>query len=290
MAIDLGELQRLTFTLTSPGGGLVNADTVSLNITLPDGSITTITPVDPTSTGLYQYDYLTVQSGRHLVRWVATGTNPGAHTDAFDVFDSQPSYLLSLADVKAQLNLTTTAEDEELQTFIESATAVIEDYIDKVLIQRTITEEHYLTDYSWGFGQNYGQPAAWGIPARKLALRKRPALTLVSVDRFDGTLSWDVTNNLHLNPSGIVDVLFGNPLSGHVRVVYTAGMSVIPARYTLAAAIIVQHLWQTQRGLKGSPKTSSLAEPHGYGASYLGFAIPQRALELLGSGGKLGFA
>lgn len=293
MAIDLGEIRRLTYTLTSPSGGLVNADSVTLTITLPDGTTTVVNNIAPQSTGQYQYDYLTAQAGRHLARWVATGTNFGAYTEAFDVLDVAPTYLVSLADAKAQLDITSTAHDDEIQGYIAAATFVIETHLDLVTVQRTITEEHYLTDYMSGFGQTIGNPMViWGLQGAKLALRKRPALSLVSVTRLDDGLTWDVTSGkgLNLNPDGIIDVLFGIPFAGHLEIVYQAGMSIIPQNYILAAEIIIQHLWQTQRGQKGSPKVGALMEPHGYGSSYVGYAIPSRALELLGTGGKLGFA
>jgi hypothetical protein len=286
MAIDVGSVYRLAFTLKSPDGALVNAGSMALTINLPDGTSTLISPVAPGSTGVYQYDYTTVQSGRHIAHWVGTGANPGAYAEAFEVLSATPPALISLADAKQQLNISTNAFDDELRVFVDAATAAVERHRNESIIRRTFVEEHYLTDYAWGYGQNIGQPAAWGVPARKLSLDKRPALSLTSVARVDGTLSWDVSN-LHLNSNGIVSVMFGNPISGHVAVTYIAGYQSIPAEFTLATRIIVQHLWQTQRGNKGWPKPGGMDDS--LGPAGMGFAIPNRALELLGTGSP-GFA
>lgn len=284
--IDLGSLYRLSFTLKSPDGALVNSGTMGLTITLPDLTTTVISPVAPTSTGVYQYDYLTVQAGRHLAHWAGTGANPGAYSEAFEVTSASPDYIISLADVKQQLNITATTFDDELRSYIVGATAAIERHLNECVIRRTIVEEKYLTDYAYGLGQSYGQPAAWGTPARKVALDKRPAIALVSVSRVDGTFSYDITG-LHLNSSGIIDVMFGTPLWGHLTFTYTAGYVTIPGDFTLAARIIVQHLWQTQRGNTGWPKPGGMDDS--LATAGLGFAIPNRALELLGTG-RPGFA
>lgn len=283
---DLGSLYRLAFTLKSPDGALVSSDTMTLTIIKPDGTTTVITPVTPVSAGTYRYDYLTAQSGRHVASWVGTGANPGAYSEAFDVGTVTPNALISLADAKQQLNITSTTSDDELRIFIEAATAAVERHRNEAIIRRSVVEEHYLDDYTWGFGQNYGQPAAWGVPARKLALDCRPAISLTSIARVDGTMTWDVAN-LHLSPGGIVDVLFGLPLSGHVTVTYIAGYQTIPAEFQLATRIIVEHLWQTQRGNKGWPKPGGMDDS--LSTIGLGFAIPNRALELLGTGSP-GFA
>src|SRR4051812_2397971 len=119
MAVDLGDLYRCSWTNISPSGGNVNAGSVTLTITLPDQTSVVVTPVSPTTTGVYQYDYQTVQAGRHLARWVGTGANPGAQPEEFDVRPANPGYIISLGDVRQQLNLTTTVNDEELRYSIE---------------------------------------------------------------------------------------------------------------------------------------------------------------------------
>jgi hypothetical protein len=73
----------------------------------------------------------------------------------------------------------------------------------------------------------------------------------------------------------------GLALTGRVMVTYVAGLTEVPANYGLASRIIVQHLWQTQRGSAGSPGVGGLETP-GAGSYSYGYAIPNRAIELLG--------
>jgi hypothetical protein len=58
---------------------------------------------------------------------------------------------------------------------------------------------------------------------------------------------------------------------------YQAGEVVIPDDYRLAALIIIEHLWETQRGTMG---VQLGGDSEGYSPGR-GFAIPRRALELL---------
>jgi hypothetical protein len=58
-------------------------------------------------------------------------------------------------------------------------------------------------------------------------------------------------------------------------------MAVIPANCTRAAAIIIQHLWETQRGVMGSRRFGGGQELD-RALTGMGYAIPNRAKELLG--------
>lgn len=268
MAIDLGDLYRLTFQHKNPSGALVNADTMTLTITLPDG--TTASPAvtnPPSATGQYLYDYQTVQAGRHHARWVGTGSNPGAHVEVFDVRPAAVPYLVSLQDIKDQTNITNTVSDEELRSYLESATGVIERHLGQAVVKRSFTEEHQI-----GRGT--------------LVLNWTPVVAVTALSLVDGTYTWDV-NDLHVTPAGVVTTPLGVNPYGHVTVTYTAGLAISPEEYGLAARIIVQHLWETQRGGAGGPRAGGLGESlmsNAGGYSGKGYAIPNRALELLGGG------
>src|SRR3546814_17325246 len=86
---------------------------MALTITRPDNTTVSVSPVTPVSTGTYTYDYATVQPGRHVVRWVATGANAGAYTDVFDVREAAPPLLFSLADARKHVNATVTTHRSE---------------------------------------------------------------------------------------------------------------------------------------------------------------------------------
>ena len=107
-----------------------------------------------------------------------------------------------------------------------------------------------------------------------------PAVSLTSIAAVDGSTSWSVDPTvMHLNAgSGRVTVLSGSPLSGLVAVTYLAGPEEAEANEQLAALIILQHLWETQRGRSG-------LVPGGGGELMIpaGYAVPNRAAELLGT-------
>lgn len=263
MAVDLGDLYRLAFTLTDPDGVTVDADSMALTITLPDNTTTVIDPVTSVATGQYQHDYLTVQAGRHVAHWVGTGAHPGSNVDVFDVIEPDAPYLVSLAAAKKQLNITGTDLDDELRTYVEATTTVVDDLTGRLSVRRTITERNE-------------------IDGGVLVLKRSPVISLTSLATVDGSYTWDVSQ-LHPSEAGVVHVhsQFGWHRR-HVTATYVAGLQVIPANMQLAAAIIIEHLWQTKRGSRGASLPGGLEDtmmPRG-----LGFAVPNRAIELLGLG------
>ena len=265
MPFDLADTVRLAADSKDPGGTLTNATGVTLTITLPDGTIVSPAVTNPpTQTGKYTLDYLTAQAGRHLVRWVFTSP-ASAYTDSFDVREAAPPLVLSLADAKAHLNITSTTQDEELRGWVESVTGVVEQFVGPVA-WRTVTEDH---DYLPVSG------------AAVLALRMTPVIALSSVAAvLTGGTSYAVADLDLDGATGIVRRLDGGRLYGPLRVTYTAGRAIIPATITAAARIILQHLWRTQHP-SGRPSLGgedyAVTEP----VPGLGYAIPNRALQLL---------
>jgi hypothetical protein len=281
MAYDLADVVPLTVETRDNTGALSDAGAVSLTIGLPGGTASS-PAVTHASTGTYQVDYMPTMPGLHTVSWVATGANASGYPDVFYVWPAVPMALVSLADVKTQLRITTTDSDEELRGYISAATEIVERHRGETLVRRSITEEHYLPDYFRGYGQATNSAMPYGLPYRhRLSLNTSPVISLTSVARVDGTMTWDITL-LHADRNGIVSVLFGPALSGHVTVTYLAGYQVIPDACLNAAKIIVQHLWDTKRGSRGIPRPGGMDDS--LAMSHLGFAIPNRALELLGPG------
>lgn len=89
---------------------------------------------------------------------------------------------------------------------------------------------------------------------------------------------------LHVDgPSGVIRRLDGGSFSGGPwTAVYTAGRGDIPPTINLAARILLQHLWRTQRGAArgGGPADDfSVTEP----IPGFGYAVPNRVLQLLES-------
>lgn len=262
MAFDLGAVVPLGTTVRDSAEALANAGAMALTITLPDATIVAVSPVAPTSTGLYAYDYPSTQAGRHTVRWVATGVHAGAYTDSFDVREAAPPAILSLADAKKHLNKTSTTDDDEIRSWVESITSGIEGLCGPVVV-RTVTERHE------------------GRRVPMIALRHTPVLTLTSVvPVLDGGTAYVVADLDVDTSTGVVQRLDGGTLTGPLRVTYTAGRRIIPAAISSAAKIILQHLWRTQQG-PGRPQRGmgdfDVTEP----VAGFGYAIPNRALQLL---------
>lgn len=270
MAYDLADVVPLTITIRDSAGDAADGGTVTLTVELPDGTTVTPTVVHP-GVGQYQVDYPPTMPGRHVAQWVCTGANASGYTDVFDVRPAAPPYLVSLADTKQQLNMTGTADDEELRRLIEAATGVVERHLDMAVVRRTVVERRSL-----------GNPTVSSSPGvlQRIALTTKPILSITSVVSADGATTWNPAN-MRVTDAGVVEVLAGAVVWGPVDFTNVVGMQVIPANYTKAAEIIIQHLWDTQRGSKGGAHPAGLETP-GAGFTSFGYAIPNRALELLG--------
>lgn len=263
MAIDLGDVVALTVETRDSAGALADAGSVVLSIQLPDGTAVTPAITHTPNSGIYQVDYVTTMAGPHRVRWTASGVNTSAYADVFNVSGTFPRYLPSLAATKEQLKITGTADDEKIRGFMESATEVVERHTGMALVRRTETEDHKL---SW---------------SPTLILKRSPAVSLTSVVRVDGTITWNV-NDLYLSKtSGIVTIKSPAMLfNGHIEVIYVVGMTTIPQNFVDASSMIVEHLWQTRRGVRGSARVGGTEDT--VTIPGMGFAIPRPALELLG--------
>lgn len=268
MPFDLGAVVPLGTTVKDSTGTLANAGSMAVTLTLPDGTTTSVSPVAPSSTGVYAYDYPTVQAGRHVVRWVASGVNAGAYTDAFDVREATPPLILSLSDAKAHLNISSTTHDDELRSWVETVTAVVEHFVG-ACVRRTVVEDH---DYLPAYG------------ASAIVLRKTPVISLTSVVAIlDGGTSYSVADLDLDGATGVVRRKDGGRLYGPLRFTDVVGRTVIPANFTAAGRIILQHLWRTQYGASrgvpsiGGGEDFAVTEP----IPGLGYAVPNRALQLL---------
>lgn len=262
--IDLGD----DFTLSYDhyvNGSLADATSATWTVTLPDGT-TSSQSATASSTGLYRDTYTPTQAGRHLWRWVGTGSNPGAQTGTFTVRPATPSDLISLAEAKEQLNVTGTTYDDEIRVFIEAATKAAEDHRDEVIARRSVT---VYRDVS---------------VADRFVLPRVPVISLTSVATIDALTSWDVSN-LHVDPArGVVTVKSGPLLDGPLAITYVAGYSVVPPAFSLAVRIIVQHLWETQRGKTGATRfAGSIDDANLLRFRSIDVFVPPRAQELLGN-------
>jgi Phage gp6-like head-tail connector protein len=271
MTYDLGDVIPLGITITDSTGANANASAVTCTITLPDGTTSTGSVTNP-STGLYNCDFSPTQTGRHAVRWLATGTNASAYTDEFTVRDYADLGIVGLDEVKAHLNIPTTDTtlDEELRRFIDAATDLAETYVGQVLGRRTFTSELY--DGGTAF----------------IRIRNPKAISITSVTENGLAVSssayvLDYTGQrLYRIGSGTLYATnsYGYWVQGmnNISITYVAGYVNPPMAARQGVLEIIRHLWQTQRGSM-SVMGRSLGGDELYTTPT--YSLPRRAMELL---------
>ncbi len=254
----IGQPVRVSVQVRDAGGGLVDPTTVTLTVRTPAGSNLTYDEPDTDGTGLYRQDVptsATATAGRYQYRWLTTGDGAGVDAGSFDIYDPLAGSTLSLEDAKQHVNVpaATTTQDDEVAFWCAVVDAAIERHIGGPILTRAVTERV--------------EPTGGGTT---LLLRQLPVVNVTSVG---GT----AVSGLDVDAeSGIVHGSFG---SSAVSVVYAAGRgTAVPPAIAGAARIILGHLWQTQRGGVSRPSVSGGETTVMPG---LGYAVPNRALELL---------
>lgn len=173
---------------------------------------------------------------------------------------------MSIVDIvrakrRLQIDLSDTTDDDELISKINAITPVIEEYKDEIIDKRAFTEQV-------------------DVNGSKFRLNSTPVISLTSVTSLDGNTHWDISN-LNASPNGLVRVIGGPPITGAVEVVYLAGYENVPYRYVEGALVILQHVWETQRGVAGDDQgVLGPEEEHPRATST--FSFPHKALEWLG--------
>lgn len=169
---------------------------------------------------------------------------------------------VTLDEVKAQLNLTSTAEDIELQLYTEAATDLIEELVGPMVVAE------------------FTESAECGGHGAVL-LRHWPITEVASVEQGGAPVDVDLDRS---------DLTIGSVQVGRrgwVTVTYSAGRAPVPAALKLATLLTVDHLWETQRGRQGGFTAIHGVDddsPVGGDASFLvmqGNALPPRAKGLL---------
>lgn len=242
---DLGDTVYLTFVVKDATGALANAGAVTCTVTAPDGSQSTPAASNP-STGNYLAPFVTAQLGHHSYRFVATGANAQARADVFEVVDGSGA-IVSLADIRAHLKLTSTSNDDELIRMRDAAESFAESYTNAVLRKRTIL----------------GEAASGGTSA--VTLRERPVQSIVAARENGITLA---SNFYTLNPpAGTLVRTSGYPyypatwLAGYlnISVDYVAGWgNAAPADLRDAILEIVRIKYnESQRGTRATRRSST---------------------------------
>jgi uncharacterized phiE125 gp8 family phage protein len=163
------------------------------------------------------------------------------------------------------------ADDDELELHLEAATEAIEKRVGPLVI-REVTER---------IDGTAGRVTLGNLPVRAiLGLSLLTGTVETPVDGFDAT-------TIELDgDAGIVTLRSVG--RGRVGVVtYTAGRAVIddiPRRFKLAVLITAAHLYELQRGRGQTPQRFGVQDDDSLPEYMRGFALPRRALELIGHG------
>lgn len=263
--IDTGQVYRITYTIKNQG---VAPSSVSLTITLPDGTTATPSPGTGSASGsdwLITYDYATTQAGLHKAAWATTSPQT-AGTDSFNVraFAS----ILSLSEAKTHLSAgpatTWTGDDDELRNFLAAVTEVIESKVGPC-VRRTVT-----------------QRVADGGPV--LVLPQFPVISVTSVTSvWTGGPSWTGSSLVLDSEAGTVTTQLGAVpfYYGPWDVVTVVGRAIVPEKYIHASKELLRHLWETQRGQLEAGPLSAVAGETFTSTAGLTFTVPYRVLEML---------
>lgn len=152
--------------------------------------------------------------------------------------------------------------DDELQAYVDAITTVVEAHVGEVIERRTITERVRL---------RRGQV--------QFALRSVPVVSLTSLTSLLGTV-WS-TAGMDIDPdTGTVEVFRGVIPQGTAIAVYEAGYEVVPENYKRGALVVLEHVWETMRGVGGA-FSGVIGEEERLNRLWM-YDIPRKALEWLG--------
>jgi hypothetical protein len=191
--------------------------------------------------------------------------------------------IIDLDTAKSQLRITSANSDTKLQMYVDAVAEVVQFYCGD-LVGAQYTEVH-----------DGGDPAIY--------LRHTPVKSIINVTEYIGNIVYTLTNQ---PPGASVDAWgysLDDPESGrlvrrtasgmafrfvpgygNVNVTYTTGVATIPAAVRLAAGMIIDQLWQSQRGPQPLPLQAGEGDVVVPGVNY---AIPMEAVELLKSAARM---
>lgn len=276
---DVGLTATPVDTAGLPLGGSLS---VAVSVTDPTGVVTSPAVAGPLSGAYSAVVPGVAASGIWLYRWTATGT--GARWSSEGQFTVRPlgvEQLVDLASVKAHLNIPANdpRPDDELQGFVLAAGELARDVCGPFL------PEQHTEWFDGGLSTIFPD---W-VPLTKVlsateyyglsafALTEQPLGA--QMDAFSFTVDY-TTGQITRRTFGGEAAMFA---IGHknVKVVYTAGRGgAVPYTVRLGVLELVRHLWQqTQQG-GGRPKFGGAALDGDAMGVPMGFALPDRVVEL----------
>lgn len=237
------------------------------------GALTDLTYSSPVQVGTGQYQQPVPAADVPILghyQWIAQATDPAGVLGgkAFDVIDPWAPALLTLGDAREQLQKTRgrpTASDDELQLYVDVAGEQIDlmcgPVVPRVVGPAVVTAAASRSGVTARLPQRPGlDPSAYATVTAVTGPGGVPVTAVVVGGRLTGGA--------------------GTPLTAGAAytVTYEVGRQPIPSSLQLAARILVQHLWRTQR-----EQTSPAPDADGFDVvqTPYGFAIPNRVAELV---------
>ena len=183
--------------------------------------------------------------------------------------------IVTLAEARAQLQIldTDVTQDTVLQAYCDAITPMIEEKANEIIDQRTITEDY---DLSWAGAAANLSGFGW---VTTLWLRSRPTISLTSVTNVNNGFTWTV-GNLRLRSDGRLRVMSGTGFYGYISVVYVVGYAVVSFNYKQAVLLILQHNWESRRGV-GNVQSGVMGLGEQIGPQ--SFFMPPKALDWIGA-------
>lgn len=277
----LGQDVPIAVGVVNNSGVPTNATTVVATVTNPDGTVQTPAVVN-SSTGTYQAVVpAAAQTGTYLVRWVASGSFTFVSESQFQVQPSAVEQVVDIASVKAHLNLNLNdvSQDAELLGFILAATPIIRDIIGPIL------PETHTQFFNGGVGT--------------ISLPWQPVMSIQSATEYYGLSAFLLTeqplgsqmNAFAFTVDYVTGQLTRRTFGGqaalfavgdkNVKVSWTAGRPDVPYNVRLGALELIRHNWQmTQQGGRGRMR-SSVGGGGDEMSVPIGFAVPDRVVEML---------
>lgn len=180
--------------------------------------------------------------------------------------------IISLDDVKTQLQIDDTFSDAVIRTWLEPTTRAVERYLHEIVAPRTITDELEIYCARGDRGRNR-------LPSFRLW--QVPVLSLTSATDVRTGVGYDISGwRPSPSGSGLVRIVSGVAPAGLTQMVYEAGQDPCPPDYKQGALVVLQHCWETRRGA-GQIGAGVIGPEEHYDPRIM-IGIPRKAWEWLG--------
>lgn len=277
MAYDVGQKVRTRLSIVDEDGN--PADT-NLAVEVIRGDLTEYPTPTVVHDDLGEYYFDVVVDSAGLWTWAAAATTPivAAETGQWFVRTGAPA-ILSMKEVKRYLNkdLNVTVDDEEIRDLADTVTTIVEDIVGPV-IPRAVTET-----FDGGGSVLYLKGGhvravtavreAWGVGDVRTLTAYVPGVN----EPADGFYFDREGGRVYRTTGGSRTRFYGG--LGGVNVDLVRGRETIPPNFRTAAGSMISHVWRQDQYARGvtRPRADSTDT-----TIVMGYAIPNRVLELLG--------